>query len=59
MNLTESKNALAPRPTGLTLYLRHSLPWQLLRFIFINIRMTSMILKSHGSKIPPVLKSEK
>ena len=59
MSLTQSKDALAPRPTAVTLYLRHFFPWQVLRFILINIRMTFMILKSHGSTIPPVNKTEK
>jgi len=54
VSLTDSKRALAPRPTIVTLYLRHFFPWQAFRFVLINIRMTFMILKSHGSTIPPV-----
>lgn len=42
---------LAIRPTRLTLYLRRCLPWQLWRFIVINLRMTVMILKSHHTRI--------
>lgn len=41
----------APRPTGLTLYLRTSLLWQLVRFVIVNLRMTVMILKSHDSRV--------
>lgn len=45
------KRVHAVRPTGLTLFLRHFLPWQLLRFLLINIKMTRMILKSRDQKL--------
>jgi hypothetical protein len=35
------------RPTPSTLFWRTFVPWQLLRFVIINLRMTAMILKSH------------
>lgn len=41
------------RPTGRTLFWRTFLPWQFLRFLIINIRMTVMILKSHQTTLPP------
>lgn len=53
MTVTNSQKYSAPRPTGFNLYLRTFMPWQFLRFLLINFRMTKMIIKSHGSKIPP------
>jgi hypothetical protein len=53
MTIVEAKKHQAPRPTKLTLYMRSSLPWQLFRFIIVNIRMTVMILKSHGRYVGP------
>lgn len=50
MPLIESKNYPASRPTRMTLFLRTFLPWQFLRFIIINIKMTMMIVKSHGGR---------
>ncbi len=37
----------APRPTRLTRFFRTFVPWQFLKFIFINIKMIRMIRKSH------------
>lgn len=53
MGIVDSKNSLAPRPTPWTLFLRSFLPWQFVRFMVINLRMTVMIVKSHGHRIPP------
>jgi hypothetical protein len=39
------------RPTKTTLFWRTFLPWQFIRFLFINLRMTAMILKSHDTKL--------
>ena len=38
----------APAPTRLTVALRTFIPWQLWRFVAINVRMLRMIAKSHG-----------
>jgi hypothetical protein len=38
--------ALASRPTRLTLFLRTFLPWQLVRFAVINLRMLRMLRRS-------------
>lgn len=59
MTVTESKTYSAPRPTKTTLFFRSFLPWQFIRFIVINLKMTVMILKSHGRTIEPVKKAEK
>lgn len=53
MEITESKNILTTQPTQTALFLRNFLPWQIIRFIIINIRMSFMIIKSHGHKIQP------
>jgi len=40
----------ATKPTGSTVFLRTFLPWQLWRFVEINLRMIRTIGKSHGGK---------
>lgn len=50
MSVTEAKSYLAPRPTRTTVFFRSFLPWQIVRFLIINARMTVMILKSHGRR---------
>jgi len=37
----------ATKPTGLTLFLRTFLPWQIWRFVWINLKMLAIIRKSH------------
>jgi hypothetical protein len=54
MSITEAKNYAAPRPTKTTLFLRSFLPWQLVRFVIINLKMSVMIIKSHGRAIEPI-----
>ena len=39
------------RPTKTTLFWRTFMPWQFIRFLLINLRMTAMILKSHDTKL--------
>lgn len=35
-------------------FLRTFAPWQLVRFLIVNVKMTLMIIKSHGGKnLPP------
>jgi hypothetical protein len=58
VSVTEAKTFSAPRPTKGTLFLRSFLPWQMLRFLIINVRMMAMIAKSHGRKLA-VAKAEK
>lgn len=53
MSITEAKKYPAPRPTRMTLFLRSCLIWQLIRFVIINLKMTVMILKSHGRTLEP------
>jgi hypothetical protein len=50
MSIVLSKNYPALRPSAVTRFFRTFLPWQIIRFIIVNIRMTSMILKSHDKK---------
>lgn len=37
----------APRPTRRTIALRTFVPWQVVRFAVINLRMLAVIAKSH------------
>lgn len=50
-NALYSQSHYAARPTRRTLFFRTFLPWQLLRFLVVNLRMTVMILKSHDSSV--------
>lgn len=52
MSVTKAQTYPAPRPTKIALFLRAFLPWQLIRFVIINLRMTVMIVKSHGRRLP-------
>lgn len=38
----------ASRPTRWTLFLRTFVPWQLVRFAVINLKMLGIIRRSHG-----------
>ena len=37
----------APLPTRRTLWLRRSIPWQLVRFVVINVRMGWLAMRGH------------
>ena len=37
-----------PRPTTFTRAMRKCLPWQLVRFLVINLKMIKLMRKSHG-----------
>jgi hypothetical protein len=51
-NPTSGTNALVHvRPTKRTLFWRTFVPWQLLRFLVINLRMTRMIMRSHDTRV--------
>ena len=41
--------AAATRPTRLTVWLRTFLPWQLVRFAIINLKMLRIISRNHAS----------
>ncbi len=43
----------ATRPTGFTVFLRTFLPWQLVRFAVINLKMILIIGRSHRSSHGP------
>ena len=38
---------MAPMPTRWTLFLRTFLPWQMVRFVVINLKMFRLIWRSH------------
>jgi hypothetical protein len=40
----------ATKPTPLTLFFRTFLPWQIWRFMYINLKMIGMIRISHRSQ---------
>lgn len=42
----------APKPSKFVCFMRVFLPWQIIRFFIINIRMLLMIRKSHGNENP-------
>lgn len=46
--LTEPSAYEAPMPTARTVHLRTNLPLQAWRFAAVSVRMTRMILRSHG-----------
>lgn len=46
-----TRQAMVPTPR--TLWLRRYLPWQLVRFVLINLRMMKMIRLSHAHPIDP------
>ncbi len=50
--VTTAPRALAfVRPTRWTVFWRTFVPWQLIRFVLINLKISVMILKSHDSKV--------
>jgi hypothetical protein len=49
-----SREFFAPRPSALTLFFRTFLPWQLVRFVWVNVKMIRMIGKAHSRRaLPP------
>ncbi len=42
-------SAYATRPTRFTLFLREFLPWQLIRFAVINLKIVRMTLRNERS----------
>jgi len=46
-----SPHYFAMKPTGMTLFFRTFVPWQVLRFLAVNLQMTKMILKSHDTRV--------
>lgn len=40
-------NQMAPMPTRWTVFLRTFVPWQMVRFVVINLRMLRLIWRSH------------
>lgn len=49
-----SREFYAPRPSPVTLFFRTFVPWQLVRFVWINLKMIRMIGKAHSHRaLPP------
>jgi hypothetical protein len=47
MSVPNEQQRHAMRPTSWVLFWRHFFPYQLVRFVVINLRMAAMIWKSH------------
>jgi hypothetical protein len=43
----QAQSFFATRPTALTRFLRTFIPWQMVRFLIINLKMVRVIRKSH------------
>jgi hypothetical protein len=49
-----TREFFAPRPSAATLFFRTFLPWQFVRFAWINAKMIRMIRKAHSHRaLPP------
>jgi hypothetical protein len=49
-----TREFFAPRPSAMTLFFRTFLPWQLVRFVWINVKMIRMLGKAHSRPaLPP------
>jgi hypothetical protein len=42
-----TEGVMAPMPTRWTIFLRTFIPWQMVRFVVINLRMFRLIWRSH------------
>ena len=42
-----TEGAMAPVPTRGTIFLRTFIPWQIVRFVAINLKMLRLIWRSH------------
>lgn len=42
----------APKPSKFVCFMRTFLPWQFIRFLWINLKMLRMINESHGNANP-------
>ncbi len=50
--MSDDKTRYVTKPTHRTLFLRTFLPWQLWRFVAINLKMIGIIRRSHHSRGP-------
>ena len=48
-----SREFFARRPSKITLFFRTFVPWQLVRFAWINVKMIRMIGKAHSRPASP------
>jgi hypothetical protein len=49
-HVTAGKAFYAPKPRRWTVFMRTLIPWQLVRFVWINFKMIDMIRVSHGGR---------
>ncbi len=52
MTRSRTREFYIPTPTRLTIFFRTFFPWQLLRFIWINLKMIRMIGIGHHGRVP-------
>ena len=50
MSLIIADKQKAMRPGRFRVFMRTFVVWQIIRFLIVNIKMTGMILKSHGGQ---------
>jgi hypothetical protein len=49
-----TREFFVPRPSAMTLFFRTFVLWQLVRFVWVNIKMLRMIGKAHSHRaLPP------
>ena len=60
MHRPSDREFFVPTPSRVTLFFRTFLPWQLVRFVWINLRMIRMIGIGHHGRAPlrPLLPPE-
>ena len=51
-DVTATKQFYVTRPTKTTVFMRTFLPWQLWRFVVINLKMVGVIRRSHRTHRP-------
>ena len=56
MTVINSQQYPAIRVSRWKRFLRSFFIWQIFRFFWINLKMSAMIIKSHGSKNPDFIK---
>lgn len=52
MMRSRTREFYVPTPSRWTLFFRTFFPWQLLRFIWINLKMIRMISIGHHGRVP-------
>ena len=51
-DLLKNPSYFAAKPTRFVRFMRTFIPWQLIRFAWINLKMLEIIRTSHGNRRP-------